>query len=278
MGGSMERSQTNNLMSRIRIYQGLINLLDNSLTHGIAVALTIVAFYLFLFPFLPKIALTESDLTTIGNFIEWFGVPYGLLLALVLVNVWTEFESTDRAFDREVDTIYALYNTFLLIADAKTKKYVYLCLYCYIEHVIANCKVEPKVQALKLRGDKLLNHIRKLTGRLVVQKKEYEVLTTELLRLVNKLIDFRGDRLSFSKQRMPKPVLYLSFISSALWLVPFFALSFGVPFVRIPYLVGVIFVIVSLLLIVMDLDEPFNGTWHINLDTWNEMLGKIKIY
>ncbi|HJZ06101.1 MAG TPA: hypothetical protein VJ327_09705 [Patescibacteria group bacterium] len=228
-------------------------------------------------PFLLWLNVTSNDYGNVQQFIEWFGVPYGLLLALVLVNVWTQHDTTDRAFDREADAILALYNTFCLIEDRRLEKSAATEIKKYIEHVRRFYTEEYKENQNRLRevGDDLLNDIRKLIGKLIKRRKD-KVITAELLRLVNELIDDRGDRLSYSKQRMPKPVLSLAIISSILWLAPFFVLKFESFLVGAFFLGGVTFVVVSILLIVYDLDFPFTGMWVIELDTWEDLLNKIK--
>ncbi len=261
-----------------RAFWGIIDLIDNPIAIGFALALSIIPiYYYFILPFLSRLGLRDDDYKNIQQLIEWFGVPYALLLALVLVNVWKQFDETDRAFDREADAILALYNTFLLVSNKRLEKDVATNMIGYIKHVkdYYSEECEDKKSHYRNIGDEFLNQIRKLIGDLI-KKRGNKVLTAELLRLVNELIDDRGDRLAYSKQRMPKPVLFLSLIASFLWLAPFFVLKFSDFFVGIFLVAGVTLVVVSIILIVWDLDNPFGGTWVIHLDSWEELLNKIK--
>jgi len=70
--------------------------------------------------------------------------------------------------------------------------------------------------------------------------------------------------------------LSLAIIASILWLAPFFVLKFEDFLVGAFFLGGVTFVVVSILLIVYDLDFPFTGMWVIELDSWKKLLNKIK--
>lgn len=266
-----------------RIYKFFVSFIDNPIAESAALALALIAaFYYFIYPKLPTLGFNEADLINFGNFIEWFGVPYGLLLAYVLVNVWTQYETTKREFDREADGILSLYNTCLVITDKPTQKLVNMILYYYVGHT-KKCYAQEFAQdddgkgnTLRFIGGKRLNWIRRIIGNLVVHKTENEVLTTELFRLINKIIDDRGDRIAFSRQRLPGPVLLLSFIASFLWAMPFFSLSFSNPFIQFLYLGGVTFVITSLLLIIVDLNDPFNGSWQIRNDSWEKLYIEIK--
>lgn len=67
----------------------------------------LIIFYFFVANFVS--GLDPKDQETIKGFIEWFGTAYSLFLALVLVNVWAQFETIDREFDREVDALATLF-------------------------------------------------------------------------------------------------------------------------------------------------------------------------
>jgi len=261
-----------------KIYQRIIYIIDNPISVSLSFAAITIPFYYYVaLPFLVWLDIQPSDYANIQQFIEWFGVPYGLLLALVLVNVWTMYDTTERAFDREADAILALYNTFLLFGEKRLEKSINTTLKNYILHVINYYTEEYKEDksTYKTIGDTYLNDTRKLIGALIKKKKE-RVITAELLKLINELIDVRGDRLSYSKQRMPRPVLFLSVIASIIWLAPFFALQFINFFVGALFIGGVTFIVVSILLIVYDLDYPFTGTWLIELDSWDDLQHKFE--
>lgn len=248
----------------------IIKLIDNPVAKSVAIVLFLISlFFYVLAPYISGLYLTSNDYLYIGNFIEWFGVPYGLLLALVLVNVWTQFETTDRSFDREADAVLAIYNTFKLTKNPDLEKPVGLKIAAYIDHV-QNHYFEEYMDIhtqKKQEGDELINDIRTLAGDLI-SDKNHEVLAAELLRLLNELIDDRGDRLSYSKQRIPRPVFYLSIIASVLWLVPFFTLSLSSLLLKLFLIGGVALIVISIILIIVDLDNPFEGTWKVEIDSW----------
>jgi hypothetical protein len=86
------------------------------------------------------------------------------------------------------------------------------------------------------------------------------------------MIDERGDRLSHSRQRIPFPVLVLSIVASFIWLIPFFALDFQNRGLGGAFVSGVTFIVVSIILIIIDLDDPVTGTWIVDLDSWEELI------
>lgn len=254
-----------------KIVDGLVDVIDNPITKGAAFALWAVPIYLLL-----DLEVGDTDYSNIRDFIEWFGVPYGLLLALVLVNVWTQFDATDRAFDQEADTVLKVYDTFLLTSTETLRTEACQLLLDYSRHVQEHYFSEPENKTLKSRGDSILNELRVITGRLHRTRID-KLLALELLRLINELIDDRGDRLSHSKQRIPLPVLLLSVIASFIWLIPFFILKFTHPMLGAIFVTGVTFVVVAILLIIMDLDDPVEGTWDVNMESWKDLIDTIQI-
>ncbi|MEE4311165.1 MAG: DUF4239 domain-containing protein [candidate division KSB1 bacterium] len=215
------------------------------------------------------------DMEVIQNFIEWFGVPYGLLIALVLVNVWAQYDIVDREFDREADAFAMMFHTVFLIqtADKKLLKYkneVMEMIGEYVKHVLSTHKVEHNNPDVKKKGDNYLLKIRDTIGE-IINFEKHGFLESELLGKLFEVMDVRGDRISHSLQRMPKTVWFLSLLSSIIWLIPFYGLHFENTWVGFVLISGVTFIVVSFLAIIRDLDDPFSGTWGICLDSWEEL-------
>ncbi len=245
------------------------DLIVNPISMSFAYALSAIPVY-----FLLNLKPAELNYQNIQNFIEWFGVPYGLLLALVLVNVWTQFDATDRAFDQEADDVLKVYDTFLLVLDESVKRRACRLLYVYAWHVKHHYYNEYEARRKKTIGDLILSRIRTSITVLIRSRADKE-LAIELLRLINELIDARGDRLAHSKQRVPVPVKVLSLLTSIIWLIPFFLLAFGSLGLGALFVGGVTLVVVAILLIILDLDDPIGGTWDVNVDAWDDLLATI---
>ena len=235
--------------------------------------------YAFFFRFYvyPKYSyLVTSDFPLIQSFIEWFGVAYGLFIALVLVNVWSQFETTEREFDREADAIFMLYESVKQVSENERtlahKNEIIRRLREYVRHVNNHYKQEHDNLKLKAAGDALLEGIRDSIGSLI-HTDEPQAFTSQLAREFNEAIDLRGDRIAHSKQHIPAPVWGISLWSSILWLIPFYGLNFQNDWVAVVLVGGVTAIVVAILFIIKDLDEPFDGDWGIKIDEW-EILGE----
>ena len=258
---------------------------DNPIFHALIFALWGVPLYVllrwipewlsqYLSVKLPSIS--PEDQLIIGNFIEWFGVPYGLILALVLVNVWTQFEQTERAFDREGDTALRLYNTFHFASDESLKIEVGQKIKDYVSLVRQSHSGDKKeTKELGYTEETLLEDIRKKIEELLRDKKEHD-LAIILMELLNKLVDDRGDRISYERLRLPGPIRGLSITASLAWLIPFYSLKFTSPLVGPLFIVAVTLVVVSILLIIEDLDNPTEGAWRVRLISLTELEEKLE--
>ena len=266
----------NNLQNNA-IVRFIFRISEDPITIGITVGLWSVPLQYWLHKgFEDKI---QNDYFLLQNFIEWFGVPYGLLLALVLVYIWTQFDNLELEFDREADAVFSLYVTLSMVVNPSLTGYkdeIIILIKSYVSHVLQNYSTEwmESERKTKLLGYDILRNIRSYIGDLV-HGNENEVITSELLSLVNELHDVRGDRISRSKQRIRKSMLILAIASSILWLIPFITLVFHNFILGNILTGGTTLIVVALLQIIYDLDEPFGGTWAVDMESWSELSNRI---
>lgn len=237
---------------------------------------SLLAVYLIFYVFPLLVPALQSDIEYIKNFIEWFGVPYGLFIALVLVNLWTQHDTVDREFDGEADAVSALQHTALMVKENPPpiypKSIILSKIDDYVIHIKQHYLTEYKKESVKFRteGDTYVEEIREAVG-VLVHTNEEESIKAELLDLTNQLRDIRGDRLAHARQRMHSTVWVLSVVSSFLWLLPFYGLAFENSYVAIILQGGVTFVVVAILAVIRDLNNPFTGTWKVDLSSWEEL-------
>jgi hypothetical protein len=235
------------------------------------------------------VKLIASDIAIIGNFIEWFGTAYSLFLAIVLGYVWTQFDNLDREFDLEVDALAALHQTSKYISAILTSEHLELPverrekilgyindiekgIIAYVKHVIIYYESEYNNVQIKEVGEKHLDMIGNKISLVTYDASTPEIMVSELFQKLNETTDTRGDRIAHSKQRMPSAVFLVALVSSIIWLLPFLALIINDDIVFSVLVGGAAFVIVMVLTIVKDLDDPFNGVWKVNIDSWHNFL------
>lgn len=228
--------------------------------------------------------LNEIDQGTIKSFIEWFGTAYSLFLALVLVNVWAQFDTVDREFDFEIDALATLYNTvkstelpevtnsFEKDNFQKIKTSIIENIKNYIEHVRKNHSQEQLNPQQRRNGNIFLENIDKNISLLAFNKVIPDSITSQFYDSLNNAMDVRGDRIAHSKQHTRGVVLLVAYVASIVWLLSFFGLVITDPLVAIVLIGGATFVIIMVITIIRDLDKPFEGAWQVDLNDWDELL------
>jgi hypothetical protein len=221
----------------------------------------------------------------VGNFIEWFGVLYGLLLPLILVRAWEQFDAIGREFDREADTIKILFEDVLLFfrEDIGVKREFLRLLLNYVGHVKAHYQSEAMDDSKeRIHGDTLLSTIREtyyqLTHSKIVERREGEILISELLRQLNEVIDVRGDRISLCNQRLFQSLRFVALFASLIFAIPFYFVKFHqvYGFLDSFLVFSVIFLVIFILNSIEDLDEPFYGSWRVSRKPWIRLHEEIK--
>jgi len=250
------------------------------------------AFYDLLVPaswhWIPFISIADKKLVI--NFVEWFGVLYGFLLPTILVRVWEQFDKIDNTFDKEADAIKILVGDLLLLHSYSSSfsKNVLETLRDYTENVFIFMDAKISKREEVQDGDRLLARIRNFymevfrseTG----QQKENDVIMGELLEQLNNIIDNRGDRISLCDQRLFESLKSVAVITSIVWLVPFYFLYFqnnNEDYLQLGLfgwllVIAVTFLVIIILSIIDDLDEPFGGHWKVNRRSWEELKDYIK--
>lgn len=223
----------------------------------------------------------KNDQEAVRGFIEWFGTAYSFFLALAIVNVWSQFETVEREFDRELDAVSTLLQTVKYTGVSNKskegklkefKKRVIEDIQRYVTHVVNNYKFEHLVSRQHQNGDRILERIGTQISSLASNKVVPEPFVDELFHNLNEATDVRGDRISHSKPYTPGIIKLVALIASIIWLLSFLGLVMYDKWVAGLMLGGVAFVIIIVLVIFFDLGEPFGGIWKIHLDDWDEFL------
>jgi hypothetical protein len=264
------------------------------ITSIIAVLVVIEAVYDGLLPADSKWIrfLSSADKLLVLNFVEWFGVLYGFLLPTILVRVWEQFDEIDNVFDKEADAIEMLLGDLPLLhtENIRFSLDVLKLFREYVQSVFGflNGDIEKELEVSK--GNQILYEVRKyyLTMFRQDSKKQIEnnVIMTELLTQLNNIIDCRGDRISLSTQRLFESLNFIAIVTSIVWLVPFYFLYFQNPLTGAALKLGIFgwllviavtFLVIIILTIIDDLDDPFGGYWRVNSQSWKDLLDEIDV-
>ena len=217
----------------------------------------------------------------VSNFIEWFGVLYGILLPLILVRVWEQMDEIDREFGREVDAVRLLYEDthYLQGRKADVGKEMTKLLRMYVVHVINNYSYEIKgSDSARIAGDEILERIRELYRFLISSKrgttKELVSFISEIPYKIRDIVEIRADRIALASQRLFASLRVVALITSIIFIVPFYFVGLtptSSMFGNI-LIVAVTLLVIFIYLVIEDLDQPFVGTWKITDESWRRLL------
>lgn len=221
--------------------------------------------------------ITKDDIELNKSFVEWFGVLYGFLLPLILVKAWEQFETLEKDFDKEADSLKVfIEDTMLLPSPLKDRKFkIVLTAIEYTRHIQARyIKESSNEDNAKKEGDTILNNLRSELSFFFDTTNPANgnsPLVSQLLGQLNVIIDVRGDRISNSKQRLFSGLRTVAISTSYAWLIPFYFLDYELGL----YGDGLVFTVTALIVFVLhtieDLDEPFYKKWRLDIDRWKDL-------
>lgn len=216
-----------------------------------------------------------SDIGGIQSFLGIFGTLYGIMAAFVVVEVWSEFNTTNSLIEKEALGLEKLYSLTLFFRDEKLNEKMKKAIKKYIEAVISSFK--NLGEGARHIGSS--NSFREIAGviRNINFNDDHDRVTFGLvLDHYHTLAQVRVDRINQCLTRLPvllRGFLYISSLFSLLFFItmPFNNIFYG--FMSIGFLS---FIIAMVFQLIEDLDNPFIGYWNITPEPFKRSLRHIE--
>ncbi|MFZ5518543.1 MAG: hypothetical protein ACOY90_18075 [Candidatus Zhuqueibacterota bacterium] len=232
---------------------------------ALAVVLLISFFVIFFLISRIKV-IPENDSAIIGNFIEWFGVLYGVLLALVVVEVWQRHSLVNNEIDREADALVLLLKTTRYLQDKKKVLAIAKLIYDY-SRIMLRAKHPRQYSNPKVNSK--LDEIHREIGSVLQDDRIPLPFSLEMMRYINDAIDIRGDWMSLVRERMPKGIWVLLLFTSVWWVLGFFGLNIENFTIAFTLCSVATFTVSAIIFIVNDLDDPISGLWKTRFESFD---------
>ncbi|MFN8462537.1 MAG: hypothetical protein U0X93_12320 [Anaerolineales bacterium] len=226
--------------------------------------------------------ITPDDIELNKLFIGWFGVFIGLLLPLILVKVWKQFEVLEKNFDKEADSLKVFAeNIMLLPRNLNKEKAKLLSISQAYTQYIQDHYIDEEITGddSKKVGDDIINRLRIELSAFFNSKKDLTNLApliSQLLSQLNVIVDVRGDRISSSQQRLFSGLRPVAVSASLVWLIPFYFLDFELGLYGDGLVLAVTALIVFVLHTIEDLNEPFHKKWKLDASCWKKLEDEIQ--
>ena len=142
-----------------------------------------------------KFRLSEGTNETVNGFFAGVGVIYGLLVGLVAVAAWDNYQSVDAIASKESAAIAALYRDISTL-EQPAKKELQRHLADYLHFVIHVAWPAHKQGERPREGSRMLSRFHAALARYHPRNIEQQTLQAEALTAFNKLIEARRARLA----------------------------------------------------------------------------------
>lgn len=210
-----------------------------------------------------------SDAQVVRGFVEWFGVLFGLVIAFVLVEAWTNFNRVVEEIDQEADAWQMLDWSSRILGDDFSKP-ISKAIKSYAEITLEAKGQGEKDLQFRQAVQQLYQHIGP-----VIKNVENIPVGIELMKRLNEALDTRGDRIQHAENKVPRLLWMMLIISTAVWLMAFFGLGIENPLLAIAIVGSAVFLVTFLMYIIRDLGRPFEGEMVADFSSFQELLDNL---
>ena len=241
----------------------------------IAVAMVVAAGGLLLVQRLFSTELRKQANDVAGFIYAVLGVAYAVLLGLMLIAVWEEWNAATAAVDQEANEVADVFFLAHSLPEAEGRHLQELAR-SYARTVVneewplmKRGKVSPKAWAI-------LDEIRDSMQEFKPTTEGQQVLYEQGLQQVNDLADARGERLLDAEEGLPA-ILWVVLLVGGVEVVGFTYL-FGLESTSVHVLMvaSLTLVVALVLFTVAALDYPFKGDIRIGPDAFEQVLGRFE--
>jgi hypothetical protein len=209
----------------------------------------------------PSLLIANNDAA--GAYLQTLGTIYAVLLAFVVFVVWSQYNETRTAVEREGNDLADLYRVMYGFGDPRRQD-VRRRVQAYAEAVVTQEWSAMARGEVSVEATRSLDAIWEALDAIEPNGSREEALYAEALARFDDLSDSRTHRITMASLRLPPTIWTLLVLGGALTVGSM--VLFGVPYlwshaVMTAALAGLI---AFVLYVVLDLDNPFWGDWQIS--------------
>lgn len=198
-----------------------------------------------------------------GAYLQTVGTIYAVLLAFVVFVVWTQANDVRRLIERQADELADLLRitkSFKGSAPSKVRTEAR----AYVREVVDNEWPLLTTGNSSPKAQELLEQIWKALAAIEPESAREEVLLSEAVSRFSEFGDARADLLHCSRVRLPV-LLWLLLLSGAVGTIGSMYMFGAKEFLPVAAMTASLAGAVSFMLfLIRDLDNPFQGDWHVS--------------
>ena len=223
-----------------------------------------------------KTATFISDTGGLSTFASMFGTLYGIVVAFVIFEVWSQFNRTSGLVDKEASGLERLFRLTLYINDNKLAAKMKTVIKNYANLV---SKEQFQKLACGLRDTKsghAFREIVKVIKEIKFGDEKDPIVFQDIVEHYCHLSETRTERINQSLARLPYLLKVFLYASSFLTLVIFIFMPFANIFYGFLTTGTLAFIIAMVFQLINDLDNPFDGFWIITPEPFDRAIKHIE--
>ena len=207
-----------------------------------------------------------SDVGGISIFASVFGTLYGIIIALVLLEVWSQFNKTSERINTEALALEKLFGLIVYFRDSSLEKRMKSVIFRYLNIIIKDNFQKLGSGERSSESGKLFREISSVIKDIKFNDDHDSTIFSEVITHYIRLAEIRSERIAQSLVRLPLPLRSFLYISSLLMCLTFVVMPFSNMYYGFITSGTIIFLIVMIIQIINDLDNPFIGFWKVDVE------------
>jgi membrane associated rhomboid family serine protease len=217
-----------------------------------------------------------NDLGGISIFASIFGTLFGILAAFIVVEVWGQYNKTAQLIDDEANGLEKLFRLTLFFRDSKFTKNVKTTLFNYMQNIVDDNFTLLSEGSRSAKNGKLFREISNKLNEVKFDDDHDNVIFSHIVSAYDELSTTRTNRISQSIARLPSILKIFLYVCIIIALNTVLFLPFQSLFLYLISIASISFVLIMVLSVIEDLDNPFVGAWNLNTEPYLRVMAHIE--
>lgn len=237
---------------------------------------------LLLYCFKTFLDLNEAfeDVSSWGTFFSVYGVLYAILAGFLIVEAISKYNSLQAIMDDELNNIQDIRDLAIYLdCDKSVTKKIISELIDYLNYVAHSdwIGMQGGCKALDADTSREMYEIYAAINEIERSEKGSEISLKILMSKMVEITTLRTKRISLAAQKLPDSLKLLMTIMSSVLVVGFLALGVHNLVLHLMMIVSILASVLILHGIILDIDQPFDGTWNLSPEPYLSLKNKMEI-
>ena len=199
-----------------------------------------------------------------GWYVGIMGTLYTLFAAFIIITVWGQFTTTSSQINKEAKLLTSIWNFTDYLNDKGITKKMRSAIVVYIEKVLNHEQLQLAKQERTVHPSPELLVIFKVIDQVNFDDQRDLAVYPSLIKAYENLSTIRSERIESGLTRVPFFIKFLFIVLNLNLLIANSLVGYINLGIFLFSIITCTLVIVTAYFVVLDLDNPFSGTWNID--------------